>query len=183
MGVKRPFTLFRVNGEQTVNGIFVFAMALQRCYFGLMKNKGWANIKTWAKGQSGNPKGRAVGSRNRATLLKEILSTRLDLRNAITGEIERLEIEQAVELAIVNRALTGAVDAYKEVKDQVYGKQADKLEVTQLSDADTVLRYIESAITTQQISVAKALEFAQYLMECGDLPNVDLDALALPPHT
>ena len=50
------------------------------------------NIKKheFKKGQSGNPAGRPVGSKNRSTIAKKWLETPEQFKNPITGEIEEL---------------------------------------------------------------------------------------------
>ncbi len=38
-----------------------------------MKNNNYPNLKAWKKGQSGNPAGRKVGSKNVSTIVRELL--------------------------------------------------------------------------------------------------------------
>lgn len=71
----------------------------------------------WEKGQSGNPAGRPVGSKNRSTILREIL----EMVNKESG----LTKEYHINDALANKALSGDVAAYKEIMDTVYGKTPD----------------------------------------------------------
>lgn len=85
-----------------------------------------ANLKSgWKKGQSGNPKGRPVGSRNRKTVIWAALMRIAEKKN-LTPE----EIEDALQAAGIEKALKGSFFHYKEVSDGLYGKINDKVDVT-----------------------------------------------------
>ena len=51
------------------------------------------NLKSWSKGESGNPKGRPKGSKNRSTIVRELLEVLLKRKNPLTGEEEWLSAE------------------------------------------------------------------------------------------
>jgi hypothetical protein len=101
------------------------------------------NKKNWKKGQSGNPSGRPLGSKNRSTVLKELLG--LKLRKADGGFVahpldpdkKQITAEEAVAAALIKKALKGDVAAIREIQDTIYGKIKDKMEI---SDAPTVIR-------------------------------------------
>ncbi len=76
----------------------------------------------WKKGESGNPKGRPKGSRNRSTIVKEWLEAK-----ATDGEAGQV-VDQLVRSLIV-KASSGDVSAFKELMDSAYGKNTDKQEV------------------------------------------------------
>lgn len=57
------------------------------------------------KGQSGNPKGRPRGSRSSATLLREILSERVEVRE--NGRIRTVTKKELILRYAVNKAATG----------------------------------------------------------------------------
>lgn len=82
----------------------------------------------WQKGQSGNLAGRTKGSRNRSTILKELL----DL-NDNELKMHQAQIDKAIELKDTN--------AYKAVLDSAYGAPVQQIEQTQtnvdLSDLTT----------------------------------------------
>jgi hypothetical protein len=59
----------------------------------------------YQKGQSGNPKGRPRGSRSSATLLKEILSERVEVRE--NGRIRTITKKELILRNAVNKAATG----------------------------------------------------------------------------
>lgn len=80
---------------------------------------GSENLKPWQPGQSGNPEGKAPGTKNRATILREILA--LKDKNGITNEYK-------VDAALFDKALEGDLTAIKEIKDTMHGKIVDKSE-------------------------------------------------------
>lgn len=89
------------------------------------------NIKPYEfkKGQSGNPKGRPVGSKNRSTIVKKWLETVQKSKNPISGEIEDLSQEDMITLAILKKARTGDVRAYKELMDSLYGSAKETIDL------------------------------------------------------
>ena len=82
------------------------------------------NIKPFEfkKGQSGNPKGRPVGSMNRSTIAKRWLKTTEKFKNPITGEIEELTQEDIGTLALIKKMRSGDVRAYESLMDSAFGK-------------------------------------------------------------
>lgn len=82
------------------------------------------NIKPYEfkKGQSGNPKGRPVGSKNRSTIAKRWLETTEKFKNPITGEIEELTQEDIGTLALIKKMRSGDVRAYESLMDSAFGK-------------------------------------------------------------
>jgi hypothetical protein len=86
--------------------------------------------KGFKKGQSGNPKGRPKGSRNRSTLAKQWLEVNQKVKNPITGEQETLEQQDIMTLALIKKARSGDVAAYKELMDSAYGKALQKTDIT-----------------------------------------------------
>lgn len=89
------------------------------------------NLKEpWKKGESGNPKGRPKGSRNRSTIVKEWLEAKEDTTNPITGEKQSLEQQDIMTLALIKKARKGDVQAYKELMDSAHGKLTQHTDVT-----------------------------------------------------
>lgn len=86
------------------------------------------NLKPFQKGESGNLAGRPKGTRNRSTILKELL----DL-NDQELKMHQAQIDKAIELKDTN--------AYKAVLDSAYGAPVQQIEQTQttvdLSDLTT----------------------------------------------
>ena len=74
------------------------------------------------KGQSGNPKGRPKGSRNRSTIAKKWLTANHKVKNSLTGKDELLSIEDAITLSQIRKAIEdGDVQSYKALMDSAFG--------------------------------------------------------------
>jgi len=86
------------------------------------------NIIPPKKGEIRNPKGRGKGTLNRSTLLKKWLSVQMDVTRPDTGKKEKMELFDAVTLALIQKALKGDVNAYKEIMDSLHGKMTDKID-------------------------------------------------------
>ena len=86
------------------------------------------NLKPFGKNNPPPGYGRPKGSRNRSTILREILNLEHNFKNPITHKEEKMEVEKAVDLALVKEALDGDITAIKEIKDSVYGKIPNKEE-------------------------------------------------------
>ena len=95
----------------------------------------------WEKGESGNPKGRPKGSKNRSTIAKYWLSIEQNLKNPLTGDTEEMSQEDLMTLALIKKAREGDVNAYKALMDSGYGAPVQQVEQKQtnidLSDLST----------------------------------------------
>jgi hypothetical protein len=60
-------------------------------------------------GQSGNPKGRPKGSKNTATVLREILDRKIAMR--VSGTLRRVPVREAILTRFTESALKGDVKA------------------------------------------------------------------------
>lgn len=82
-----------------------------------MNNKNYPNLKSWKKGQSGNPAGRKVGSKNVSSIVRQILEQDADTDILIGTRIADLtngkpiSYAQAIVLAMLKKALEGNVQA------------------------------------------------------------------------
>ena len=94
-----------------------------------MSNKDNIKKHEFKKGQSGNPKGRPIGSKNRSTIVKKWLETMQKSKNPISGELEDLSQEDMITLAILKKARTGDVRAYKELMDSLYGSAKETIDL------------------------------------------------------
>ncbi len=90
----------------------------------------------YKKGQSGNPAGRPKGSKNRSTIVKEILSILVKGENPMTGEQEWLSNEYRMTASVLLKAIEkGDVNAYNSLMDSAYGKNKDTVD---LNTSETV---------------------------------------------
>lgn len=84
--------------------------------------------RPFEKGKSGNPAGRPVGALGRATHLRRYLeATFVDKDGKVRQQPFDLEgppltVAEAVDAALVARALAGDTTAIKEIKDTMHGK-------------------------------------------------------------
>lgn len=81
------------------------------------------------KGQSGNPNGRPVGSKNRSTIAKKWLELNTNETNPITNQIENLSQEDIITLKQIEKAKDGNSNAYKLLMDSTYGMPQQQTEV------------------------------------------------------
>ncbi len=90
------------------------------------KNTGLANLKpAWKKGQSGNLKGRPLGSRDRKTVIWEAIKKIAEKR-----DMSPEEIEAAIQVAGIEKAIKGSFLHYAEISNGLYGKIQEKVDVT-----------------------------------------------------
>tara|TARA_R100001530_G_C4190584_1_gene122049 strand:- start:128 stop:475 length:348 start_codon:yes stop_codon:yes gene_type:complete len=88
------------------------------------------NLIPFKKGQSGNPKGRKKGSKNRSTLAKKWLEVNQKAYNDITGLEELLTQEDLMTLAQIKKAKDGDVNAYKAIMDSAFGSPVQQIDQT-----------------------------------------------------
>lgn len=91
------------------------------------------NLKSYKPGQSGNPKGRPKGSKNRSTIAKYWLEVNQKLKNPLTGDSETMSQEDLMTLALIKKAREGDVSAYKALMDSGYGAPVQQIEQQQTS--------------------------------------------------
>ena len=90
------------------------------------------NLIPYQKGQSGNPKGRPKGSKNRSTVAKRWLQVEQDLKNPLTSEIETMSQEDLMTLALIKKAREGDTQAYQKLLDSAYGAPVQQVEQTNI---------------------------------------------------
>lgn len=88
------------------------------------------NLTPYKPGQSGNPKGKPAGTRNRSTIVREALEA------ILAGKDQK--VVDAITAAVIEKALTGDVPAFKELMDSAFGKNADKVDATLDAKIETV---------------------------------------------
>ena len=88
------------------------------------------NLKPFEQGESGNPKGRPKGSKNRSTIARKWLEVNQSLKNPLTGENETMSQEDLMTLALIKKARDGDVNAYKALMDSGYGAPVQQIEQT-----------------------------------------------------
>lgn len=84
-----------------------------------------ANLKPFPKGVSGNPKGRRKGQRDYRTLFWIALE-HIASNHGMTPE----EVEEALHVAGITKAIKGDFFFHQEIFNRVYGKPTDKMDIT-----------------------------------------------------
>lgn len=90
------------------------------------------NLIPYQKGQSGNPKGRPKGSKNRSTVARKWLALEQDKNNPITDVEETLSQEDLMTLALIKKAREGDATAYQKLLDSAYGAPVQQIEQTNI---------------------------------------------------
>lgn len=82
-----------------------------------MNSKQYPNLKPWQPGQSGNPAGRKLGSKNVSTIVRELLEQDADTDILIASKVadftngKPTSYAQAIAIAMLKKALEGNVQA------------------------------------------------------------------------
>lgn len=82
------------------------------------------------KGTTLNPNGRPKGAKNRSTIAKYWLEMQQKQKNPITDQEEHMSQEDIMTLALIKKARSGDVAAYRELMDSAYGKAKQAMDVT-----------------------------------------------------
>ena len=90
---------------------------------------GYKQIETRRKkGESGNPKGKPKGTLNRSTIAKKWLEV-LSEEELEDGVVKWLSNEEAMTLALIQKARKGCVNSYKALMDSAYGTAKDSIDI------------------------------------------------------
>lgn len=108
-------------------------------------------LKPWKPGQSGNPKGRPLGRRDRRTVLWAALKRIAEQKNMTPEEYEEL-----VQASGIEKAVKGSFFHFKEVSDGLYGKISDKVDLT--SGGKTIAELITLAHAKPKPGAAASAE-------------------------
>ena len=103
------------------------------------------NLKSFKKGQSGNPNGRPKGSLNRSTIAKKWLEV-LSQEELEDGEVKWLSNEEAMTLSFIKKARNGDVNAYKALMDSAYGTAKDTVDINSNEKRSIDFKHLISGI-------------------------------------
>lgn len=96
------------------------------------------NLVLWKPGQSGNPKGYPKGQRHYKTIFREALK-----RIAEKQGCDTVDVEDAIHVKAIEKAIKGDFFFYKELNERIHGKVVEKMDVT--SGGKTLADLIASA--------------------------------------
>jgi Family of unknown function (DUF5681) len=85
-------------------------------------------------GQSGNPKGRAKGSKNESTILRELLERKIEMRS--NGRARKVTVLEAMLLRFVEDALKGNVKTGAFLLNRFAARLSGELRPEDLTDDD-----------------------------------------------
>ena len=108
------------------------------------------NLILWKKGQSGNPKGRPKGSKNRSTILKKIADIRTKGIDPVSGEEVWMTNEYRMAMAVIEKTIAkGDHQALNMILDNIYGKQKDSVDIHTSEEVNHDFRNIIARIKAQ----------------------------------
>lgn len=96
-----------------------------------------SNLTPFQPGQSGNPNGRPVGTKSRATIARKVLEMNIIVPENMMEHIktvfpdieDRMSVEEIATIAMISNAITkGDVNSYKSVMDSAYGTPKEQVE-------------------------------------------------------
>tara|TARA_R100001463_G_scaffold76981_1_gene131148 strand:+ start:103 stop:441 length:339 start_codon:yes stop_codon:yes gene_type:complete len=104
----------------------------------------------YKKGQSGNPNGRPKGSKNRSTIVKEILNLMVQVKDD-DGNDKWQSNEYLIVQAMVNKAIEkGDVAAFNALYDNLYGKLKDTVDMNTTETINHDFKKLISGIKFKQ---------------------------------
>lgn len=110
------------------------------------------NLTPFPKGVSGNPAGKPKGIPNAKTRYQRILTLLEDVKNPVTGELEKFTVMEVIDMKMMMKARNGDLQAYKEIMDRLEGKANQSVDLT--SGGDKIGTAVDPVV---------AKEFAEYL--------------------
>lgn len=117
---------------------------------------GKKNLKSWQKGQSGNPAGRKVGTRTRETVIREWLEC--GATDGLGGTMQ----DQIVRAQLL-KAMKGDAHAYNAMMDGMHGKISDVHKFSGIEDAPPIKTENTSSVPVTPEDIAMA--FAKLIRE------------------
>ena len=105
------------------------------------------NLVSFKKGQSGNLNGMPKGSRNRATLVRELLEIVSTFENPLTEQSEKLSYVEQIIIAQIAEARKGNVQAFRELMDSAFGKIK---EVHQINEKEPETEFVVTVVNAPQ---------------------------------
>lgn len=97
----------------------------------------------FTEGQSGNPNGRPLGSKNRSTIARKVLEMRgvlapdrMDkLKEKFPDIDDKMTVEEIMTIVMADNAIGGDDKSYKAVLDSAYGAPKQELDHTSLGES------------------------------------------------
>ena len=106
------------------------------------------NLVSFPKGVSGNPNGRPKGTKNRSTLVRELLEMESTFDNPLTEQSVKLSYVEQIIIAQIAEARKGSVQAFKELMDSAFGKVK---EVHQMEQPKKETEFVVTVVNAPQL--------------------------------
>jgi len=104
----------------------------------------------WTKGQSGNPAGKKKGTKNRSTIIREMLDMMVQVKDDNGNEVWQSN-EYLMVQAMVNKAIEkGDVSAFNALYDNLYGKLKDTVDMNTTETINHDFKKLISGIKFKQ---------------------------------
>ena len=104
----------------------------------------------YKKGQSGNPAGRPKGSKNRSTIIREMLDMMVQVKDDKGDEVWQSNEYRMVQAIITKAIEKGDVAAFNSIMDNVYGKLKDTVDMNTTEQVNHDFRKLIAGIKATQ---------------------------------
>ena len=104
----------------------------------------------WKKGESGNPAGRPKGSKNRSTIIREMLDMMVQEKDDQGNDVWQSNEYRLVQAMITKAIEKQDVAAYNSIMDNVYGKLKDTVDMHTTEQVNHDFRKLIAGIKATQ---------------------------------
>ena len=108
------------------------------------------NLKPFEKGKSGNPTGRPKGSKNRSTIIREMLDMMVQVKDDNGDEVWQSNEYRMVQAILTKAIEKGDVSAFNSIMDNVYGKLKDTVDMNTTEQVNHDFRKLIAGIKATQ---------------------------------
>jgi metal-responsive CopG/Arc/MetJ family transcriptional regulator len=104
----------------------------------------------WTKGQSGNPSGKKKGTKNRSTIIREMLDMMVQVKDDNGDEVWQSNEYRMVQAILTKAIEKGDVAAFNSIMDNVYGKLKDTVDMNTTEQVNHDFRKLIAGIKATQ---------------------------------
>ena len=104
----------------------------------------------WTKGQSGNPAGKKKGTKNRSTIIREMLDMMVQVKDDNGDEVWQSNEYRMVQAILTKAIEKGDVAAFSSIMDNVYGKLKDTVDMNTTEQVNHDFRKLIAGIKATQ---------------------------------
>jgi len=100
------------------------------------------HLKSYVKGQCGNPNGRPKGVKNTATVIRDFLKGKLQGTDPYTGKKRKFTAKQIIVLKQIEKAIAGDLKSAEWIVDRIDGKPLQQQSVDMVADNKMIIEII-----------------------------------------